>query len=603
MLHALRVACRVVKGAIGGYLDVMLVRVSKTRDGVQYAYIVEAYRDDQGRSRQRVIERHGRLDVLLAADPDAVGKLKQRAKQLTAERQARRGTISFDTGLPSDGATALNAGWWLAEAVLDRLGVERATRAGADREVARILSLLVCSRVVWPCSKKAAVERAGMLLGGPQDVDLTRVYRALDRIAALAVTLQQTASTRLGRTKASFGTVDYDVTNYFFHIDSDDADPQGKTAPRGAATRQRGFSKEHRPDPIIQLGLFLDADGIPISYRLFDGNVPDTSTLPTVLAEFKQAFDCPRIVVVADKAMNTKPNLGALAQNGDGWIVSASARGADKTLRDWLLEPNGWDGDAHHRTKSMTLTRGVPVTMFGVDNVPKAVQEKIVARWSADAAARDAHTRAEILTRAEALAADEARYRASSKRGIKKYITTETIDPTTGEVITGRETSLSVDRARAQAEAVFDGYQLVRTSETELSDQQILHRYHQLWRIEQTFRVSKTDLQTRPVYVRTRAHIEAHFAICFLALLVTRLLERWTSLPSGQLLDAIRHYDAIPVGDGVHRIIRPRAWDTIDKAVGVGLDQTWATLPELRAWRRALATAAKTTTFTTSTNP
>lgn len=581
----------------------MLVRVSKTRDGVQYAYIVEAYRDEQGRSRQRVIERHGRLDVLLAADPDALDKLKQRAKQLTAERQARRGSISFDTGLPSDGATALNAGWWLTAAVVDRLGVERAARAGADVDVARILSLLVCSRVVWPCSKKAAVERAHMLLGGPTNMDLTRVYRALDQIAALTVTLQQTASTRLGRTKASLGTVDYDVTNYFFHIDSADEDPQGKTAPRGQASRQRGHSKENRPDPIIQLGLFLDGDGIPVSYRLFDGNVPDTSTLPAVLAEFKQVFDCQRIVVVADKAMNTRPNLGALAQNGDGWIVSASARGADKTLRDWLLDPNGWTGNNQARTKSMIVTRGVPVTMFGVDNIPKNVEEKVVARWSADAAARDAHTRDDILARAEALAADEARYRASNKRGIKKYITTETINTATGEVLTGKDTNLSVDRARAEAEAVFDGYQMVRTSETELTDQQILDRYHQLWRIEQTFRVSKTDLTTRPVYVRTPAHIEAHFAICFLALLVTRLLERWTGLPTAQLLDAIRHYNAIPVGDGIHRIIRPTTWDTIDHATGTSLNQTWATLPELRAWRRNLATAAKTTTFTTPTNP
>ena len=581
----------------------MLVRVSKTRDGVEYAYIVEAYRDEQGRSRQRIIERHGRLDKLLQGDPEALDKLKARAKELTAQRQTRRGTITFDTAEPSDGAGALNAGWWLAEAVLDRLGIERATRAAAGGDVARILTLLVVSRVVWPCSKKAAVERAGLLLGGPTNVDLTRVYRALDQIAAHALDLQQTASTGLGRDQAALGTVDYDVTNYFFHIDSDDENPQGKTAGRSQASRQRGHSKENRPDPIIQLGLFCDADGIPISYRLFDGNVPDTSTLPTVLSEFKQAFACERIVVVADKAMNTRPNLGALVQHGDGWIVSASARSAEKTLKTWLLDPRGWAGDENHRTKSMIVTRSVPVTMYGVENVPVNVTEKLVARWSADVAARDAHTRSEMLAKAEALAADETRYRASSRRGVKKYITTETIDPATGEVLTGRDTLLSVDRTRAEAEAVFDGYQLVRTSETRLSDEAIWERYHQLWRIEQTFRVSKTDLQTRPVYVRTRAHIEAHFAVCFLALLVTRLLERWTTLPAGQLLDAIRHYDAIDVGDAVYRIIRPATWDTIDTATGAGLNQKWATLTELRTWRRQLATAAKTATFTTPKTP
>jgi hypothetical protein len=591
----------------GLYAGGVIVRLLKGRDGVARVYTVESYRDAQGRPRQRTINSHGRLDVLVAADPDALDKLKQRAKDLTAERQARRGTISFDTAVASDGAAALNVGWWLPDAVLNRLGVERVVKtagkqAGWGIDVAAILSVLVCSRVVWPCSKKATVERADQLLGAPQ-MDLGQVYQALDHIADLALVLQQAASAGLGRAQSSLTTVDYDVTNYFFHIDDADDNPLGKTAPRGTATRQRGHSKENRPDPIIQLGLFLDSDGIPVSYRLFDGNVPDTSTLPNVLTEFKTGFNCPRIVVVADKAMNTRLNLGALAQNGDGWIVSASARTANKTLRTWLLDPNGWVGDEHSRTKSMTLTRGVPVTMYGIDNIPLNVQEKVVARWSAESAARDAHTREDILTRAEALASDEARYRASNKRGIKKYITAETINTDTGEITTTRDTTLSVDHARAEAEAILDGFQIIRTSETELPDTEILDRYHQLWRIEQTFRVSKTDLNTRPVYVRTPAHIEAHFAICFLALLVTRLLERWTRLPAGQLLDAIRHFDAIPVGDGVYRIIRPTGWDTIDHATGTSLDQTWATLTELRTWRRNLTSSTRTACFTTPTNP
>lgn len=580
----------------------MQVRVSKTRDGVEYAYIVEAYRDEAGKPRQRIVERHGRLDVLRQTDPDALEALRARARDLTAERQSRRGTISYDTAAVSDAATALNAGWQLVEAVLDRLGVLKTAKKSAGTGMARVLSLLTCSQVVWPGSKKAAVERADKLLGGPAGLDLTSTYRALDDIAGLSLSLQRAATKALGRSKDDLSTVDYDVTNYFFHIDDADDEPTGKSGPRGTATRQRGYSKENRPDPIIQMGLFLDNHGIPVSYRLFDGNVPDMSTLPTALSEFKTGFQVGRVVVVADKAMNTRPNLGALAQNGDGWIVSASARTATKTIRDWLLDPDGWDGDEQARTKSMTVTRGVPITAYGVENVPKEVTEKIVARWSKAAAARDRHTREQILTRAKVLAADEAKYRASNKRGVKKYITAETIDPETGELRASKDTHLAVDTARADAEAVLDGYQLIRTSETHLPDQQILARYRQLWRIEQTFRVSKTDLHTRPIFVRTPAHIEAHFAICFLALLATRLLERWTGLPAGQLLDAIRDLEAIPVGDGIYRVIRPTTWNTIDAAIGADLNQTWASLPELRTWRRQLAASAKTTTFTTPSN-
>ena len=583
----------------------MLVRVSKTRDGVEYAYIVEAYRGEDGRPKQRIIERHGRLDKLTRDDPDALEKLRARAKELTAQRQSRRGSISYDTATVSDGAAALNAGWVLTEAVLERLGVPRAAKhwagtAGAGGGFAAIVSLLVCCQVIWPGSKRSAVERSGQLLGGAGQPGLVRVYRALDHIAAMALELQKTATAGLGRGVESLRVVDYDVTNYFFHIDADDQ-PAGAAAGRGKASRQRGYSKEHRPDPIIQMGLFLDGDGIPVSYRLFDGNVPDTSTMVGALAEFKTTFHPGRIVVVADKAMNTRPNIGLLAEAGDGWIVSASARGADQKTRAWLLDPTGWVGDEDVRTKSMTATRAVPVTEHGVAGLPKTVTEKIVARWSKDAAVRDGHTRAEMLARAAVLAADEAKYRASNKRGIKKYITAETIDPETGAVSTGKDTHLALDTARADAEAVFDGYQLIRTSEITLTDAQIIERYHQLWRIEQTFRVSKTDLHTRPIFVRTPAHIEAHFAICFIALLVTRLLERWTNLPSGELLEALREFQAIPVGDGIYRLIRPTTWDRIDTAIGAAMNQTWASLPELRAWRHNLTTAAKHTTFTTPT--
>ena len=143
----------------------MIVRVLKGRDGVAWVYTVESYRDEKGRPRHRTIASHGRLDVLLAADPDALDELRQQAKELTAQRPSRRGRIAYDTSTVSDGTAVVNAGWWLARAVLDRLGVVRmvrtaSRRAGWDIDVASIVSLLVCSRVVWPCSKKATVELA-----------------------------------------------------------------------------------------------------------------------------------------------------------------------------------------------------------------------------------------------------------------------------------------------------------------------------------------------------------------------------------------------------------------------------------------------------------
>jgi len=577
------------------------------RDKVTYVYTVEPYRDEQGRSRQRTVASHGRLDSLVAGDPAALDKLRERAKEATGARRAGRFRLDLDTADPSDGAAPLNLGWLLADAVLARLGgpgvlAALGRREGWDAGAPDVLRLVVCSRVVWPGSKLAAWERRGRLWAGPgADMALGRVYRGLDRIAAGALGLQRAASAALGRTADDLATVDYDVTNYFFHIDAPDPEPAGKDGPRGTATRQYGHSKEGRPDPIVQMGLFLDASGLPVCYRLFDGNINDTSTLPAALDEFKRAFRPGRVVVVADKAMHTAPNLGALHQRGDGWIVSASARHADKATKAWLADQDGWAWDEGRtaKVKSMRVSRTVLISLFGVDGLPAKTTEKVVAVWSADAAARDRAVREEMLARAEKLAGDEAAYRASNRRGVKKYIKAVHIDKDTGEVLTEHDAGLTVDRARADREALYDGYQMVRTSETGLADQEILGRYRQLWRIEQTFRVSKTGLRTRPVFVRTPEHIEAHFATCYLALLVERLLERWTGLPSPQLLEALRDFSAVPLGDGVYRICRPEAWDLIDEATGAPLDQSWATIEQLRAWRRHLLKAAKATCFPT----
>jgi len=407
------------------------------------------------------------------------------------------------------------------------------------------------------------------------------------------------------RTPEQLATLDYDVTNYFFAVDRDDPDPGGAQAPRGQASRQRGRSKESRPDPIVQMGLFADTDGIPVGYRLFDGNVPDVSTLAVALPEFRAAFGAGRIVVVADKAMNTAANLGMLHQGGDGWIVSCSVRNGREELRDWVLDPDGWqvtsraeDGTVASKVKSRLVAGRLPHEAGGIQGVPVAVPERQIVRWSAGAAARDAADRADMLAKAGRLAADPARYQASKRKGVKKYIAEDRVDPATGEV-RPEMPLLRLDVARAEAEARFDGYQALRTSETGIPEAAVIDRYKQLWRIEETFKVSKTGLGARPVFVRTRAHIEAHFAVCFLALLVTRLLERWTGLPSPRILAALRAATATPVGPGVYHLQRTGDWPAIDRATGVPLDQTWATIEQLRAWTRSLAKAASTTTFTT----
>jgi len=432
-------------------------------------------------------------------------------------------------------------------------------------------------------------------LFGGGTLDLGQVYRVLDHVGSLSGRLQEQSARGVARPAGAFDTVDYDVTNYFFHIDNPDVEVSGKDGPRGSASRQRGHSKENRIEPIIQMGLFCDTLGIPICFRLFDGNIPDTSTLSGVLGEFKSRFAPGRIVVVADKAMNTAPNTSLLVAGGDGWIVSASARHADAATTAWLLDQHGWDDHGTWKTKSKTITR--TVTAGGVR---RQVAEKLVARWSADSACRDKKVRADMVAQAVKLADDPALFKASNRRGVKKYVTSFNLDPATGQILENADTILGIDHAKVDAEAVMDGYQLIRTSETSLSDEAVIDRYHQLWRIEAGFRVSKTDLKTRPIHVWTPGHIEAHFLICYLALLITRLLEHWTGLPTSQLLDALRHLEAIDCGHDIHRISRPDTWNAIDRALGVTLNQAWAHTTQIKTWATRLNQTIHHTDYTTT---
>jgi hypothetical protein len=570
-----------------------------TRPGDGYAYIVENYRDQAGKPTHRIIEKLGRVSTLAATDPHWRAKAETRAQELTAARNTTRGTIHYDLSEPADPAGAVNTGWLLADAAYERLGLtswlrrrRRDKHWGVDVEA--VLRMLVASRVIWPGSKRAAtLNQHRLALGGPE-LSLDHVYRALDPLCEEAARIQARARREVAGSNETLDCVFYDVTNYFFEIDQPDVDPGGHDPARGGAVRRRGYSKEHRQSPIIQMGLFMDAAGIPVSYRLFHGSTPDSTTLAGALGEFKNQFGAAKVTVVADGAMNSAKNIGMLDAAGDGWVVASSIRKAGKTLRDWVLDPAGWiqevdkDGHVTSMTKSKLHTRVVEQVGPDGETVNKQVQEKVIARWSAAYAARERARRAEMVDKAKALVADPSRLTASNRRGVKKYVKQEPVDPVTGEVGGAAAVVFSLDQTKLDKDARLDGYWLCHTSQTGVPDVDVLGQYRQLWRIEDAFRVSKSDLETRPVFVWTPTHIEAHFLVCFLGLLVTRLLQAWAGgLSSGRLRDLLGGMVATEAGDGVYVAGRPAGWGVIDEATGVDTDRKWVTVDALRARRRA----------------
>jgi transposase len=311
----------------------------------------------------------------------------------------------------------------------------------------------------------------------------------------------------------------YDVTNYYFETDLDDEplEMDGESIP---AFRKRGPSKEKRPNPIVQMGLFMDTNGIPIAYRLFPGNCVDVKTYLPAVEQIKKQFGIERIVVVADKGMNSKNNISETLQKNDGYLFSQKVRGtrgAPKDIQEFALDPEGWIANEQETFAKKSMIRKRILNK-------KEITEKILVTWNQKYDFREKVRRRKSVEYAEKLTAGE-RFRLTMKKGGKRYLEVESLDEETGE-IKRLTPHISIDEDQIAFDEQFDGISVLITSETEMSDEEMLTSYRSLSRIEDCFKVMKTNFDARPIYVWTRPHIDAHFLVCFISLTIMRLLEQ-----------------------------------------------------------------------------
>ena len=427
------------------------------------------------------------------------------------------------------------------------LGVGNALRSAsrssrAEYSLDAVCRLLVCERIVEPGSKLSAWHNRGRYFFrcGFSDDD---VYRALDGIAGARDAVVSAMNRSIARAGIrDLTAVYYDVTNYYFEVDGEDG------------LRMRGVSKEHRPDPIVQMGLLQDARGIPIAYRVFPGNAADCTTMIPVLSDMKRDHGLGRVVAVADKGLNCSANIAAAAAAGDGFVFSQSVRGtkSGKALKEWVVDDAGYahGSDEGGRFKSKSKQGFKTVHLKAADTASGRpedveVEVKYVAFWSEKYERRARHEREKAIEKARALVADPGAYTKATSHGAAQYVRNLRFDKETGEVADGSALELDLD-AIAEAER-YDGYYLIVTSETGWDDGRVIDTYRELWRIEESFKVTKSEIVARPVYVWTPAHIEAHFLTCYIALVILRLLQLATGLPCSRIREEIAAMNCVNV--------------------------------------------------------
>lgn len=514
----------------------MNLNISKRKNGRTYLSIEKRYRNKTTKkSTGTTIQSLGYLDELVKEFPDPITHFKEVAKQMTAEDNTRRKvsfTIDMDECLSEKAEGTKNFGYALPMKVYHELDLQEFFKTRMAKEAFKfntnsIMLLLVMSRLLYPGSKKKAFDNKSKFFER-FDFELADVYRALTHYDKISEDLQRFLYDRIRQKYGSdTSIVYYDVTNYYFEISEQDE------------IRKFGKSKQNRKKPIIQMGLAMDASGVPIHYELFPGNKLDKETFRSVIGEVRKNYDTGRIIVVADMGIITGDNIYYLVGDKpekprNGYVFSFSVRGGSKVFKEYVLNPSDYidskgnpvTDDTDFMIKSRRIRREINVTMVsGKKQNTKHVYEKQVVFWSKKYFLKARAERAEVIAKAMALVENPEKYSKATAYGAAAYVDNLEFDKETGEIIVKQ---LTINYDKIKEEEKYDGYYSIVTSEHEMSNDEIIDTYRGLWEIEETFKITKSNLETRPVYVNDYEHINAHFLTCFIALAILRIIQKKT---------------------------------------------------------------------------
>jgi transposase len=368
--------------------------------------------------------------------------------------------------------------------------------------------LMALQHLLEPMSKLAAYERQNRYLQ-MHEIPLHHMYRALDRLSERKEEIESGLfEYNYVRVNKKVDVVFYDVTTV--HFESVKADE----------LRDFGYSKNCKFNEVqVVLGMIIDSNGLPVGYELFKGNTFDGKTMVETLKNIKKRFRIGRVVIVADRGINSKANLNMIKEAGYGYIMAAKIRGASVELQSKVLTNEGFT-DIYDKQGNLSLRYKVfeHENVFTDENKElHKLPEYMVVSYSPKRAKKDKADRERLVDKAKKLLENPESIKSSNKRGGKKYINQTNTDK--------KQIELSLALDKIEHDSTFDGYYAIQTSEKSMTATEIMDAYHELWKIEESFRVMKSTLEMRPVYHWTPTRIEGHFVVCFLAFMMERKME------------------------------------------------------------------------------
>ena len=528
----------------------LFLKTAKYKNGKTYLSIVDGYRVD-GKVKQKVYKKIGYLEDLEKQFDDPISHFKKEVEILKKQFISKITTtfdINQDNTFEDD---TFNIGYAYLKTIFKELDINSVLKnkqysSNIEYSLSKACELLIYSRILDPGSIKYTYEHKNQFFE-PFDLSLDDLYRCLNPLLDCKEDIFKTI---WKNTKEEYhrdaSTSYYDCTNYYFEIEYDDEDiknEDGAIIKKGL--RKRGPEKNHRPDPIVEMGLLLDKQGFPISYNLFSGNTSEKETLIPEIHNIKRRHNIDKVIVVADRGLNCSDNMIKMAgidldkENRDGYVYGQSVRGADQEFKNWILsgdykidkiiDDEGNEIIFKHKSriypKKMYITRDDKgLTKSGNKKKQSiTVDQKQMVYYSQKYADKQKRDRQMVIEKAKDLIKNPGAYTRATSYGAAGYINNIKFDKETGVVSNGSELSLNIEKITEDEK--LDGYYSIVTSEENLSDLELRNIYKGLSKIEETFKITKSEFNARPINVRLEDHIEAHFLICFIALVIIRILQ------------------------------------------------------------------------------
>ncbi len=479
----------------------MFIKVTKSKN-YHYLQLVESYRED-GKNKHKVIANLGRFDQL-EGNKTIMG-LAKRLLHIAGATPPQLPTHIEEHSRLYYGHIVYQKIWekYKLDALLDNLS--SAYKIQYDFRAA--IYYLVIHRLLIGGSKHKSYREQPRFYGLEQHLEQQHIYRSLDILAANKDTIeQQLFEKQRNLFNMKIDVVFYDLTT--FHFESNLADE----------LRNFGYSKTgHFNEVQVVMGLLVDKEGRPIGYELFEGNMSETKTVIEMLERLKKRFAIDKVVFVADRGLNSGHNLKAIKTAGYEYIVGCRLKNQSKKVQEEIFNSKGYvqgavDEDTGKAVFKYKIVKNHIVNYKDVEDKKQKMTDQLLITWSEKRRKRDEYKRNRLIDKAQEMIQNGQKI--SGKKGAKKYLKT-----------IGEQKVKGLDEQKIQKDKKWDGYYAIQFSQSKVSAADIQAAYHTLWKIEESFKVLKSTMKTRPIFHWTPQRIRGHFMVCFLAFLIERHIE------------------------------------------------------------------------------